>query len=103
MIFVAGLLLAACSSTPHNSIATDQRAVDVARGAVARDQSAQCTVSATLTARCFGAQSTAQAIGCATNFQRCEAAVSKATAKLKADEFKLQVAQDQLKKDESGG
>jgi hypothetical protein len=29
--------------------------------------------------------------------------VSKAEAKLKADELKLQVAEDQLKKDESGG
>jgi hypothetical protein len=79
--------------------------VDSAQAAVTRDQAALNAASEL---------STSQAIACAVNaaptindgttttIPGCpsSSAVSNLQAKLKADQFKLQVAQDQLKKDE---
>jgi hypothetical protein len=108
-ILVGGLTLAACSS--HDSLANDQRAVDAAQTAAARDQAALND---------FSSLSTSQVISCAVASQELTApgvpattsslpsycpgssAYSRLQAKLNADEFKLQVAEDQLKKDESG-
>lgn len=93
VVAVLGVLLAAgCSSTPPMSLSKDQATVDVDQSAVARDQ---------ISLQPYTHSSTSQAISCAVSSKRCSAADSKSEAKLKTDEFKLQVARDQLKKDES--
>ena len=100
LILIAGLMLAACSSPPQDSLASDQRSVEVAQAALERDEAAlPCTtLSSNVESACV-AESTSQAISCATAGKDCPPAVSKLQAKLKAAEFKLQVAQNQLKKD----
>jgi hypothetical protein len=100
LILIAGLMLAACSSPSQDSLASDQRAVEVAQAAVARDEAAlPCsTLSSNVESACV-AESTSQAISCATAGTDCPPSVSSLQAKLKAAEFKLQMAQNRLKKD----
>jgi hypothetical protein len=86
-------------------LADDQRAVDGAQAAVSADQTQLAP---------YSDLSTTQAIACATlpstttpttALSDCPDSPTEAQlkAKLRADEFKLQVAKDQLKKAESGG
>jgi hypothetical protein len=106
---MGGLTLAACSS---HSVASDQRAVDALQATVERDHAAL---------NGFSSLSTSQVISCAVASEGQTApgvpattsslpsycpgspAYSRLQAKFNADEVKLQVAKDQLKKDESGG
>jgi hypothetical protein len=104
VVLLAGLMLAACSSPPPHSLANDQRAVDAAQAAVARDQQAMSVYTHPSQAQAISCAVTASTSGANTS-PGCPGSVveSKDQANLKVDHFKLQVAQDQLKKDESGG
>jgi hypothetical protein len=110
VILTGALTLAACSS---HSLASDRSAVNALQATVARDHAALND---------FSSLSTSQVVACAVASQAqsapgvaattssslpsyCpgSAAYSRLQAKFSADEIKLQVAEDQLKKDESGG
>jgi hypothetical protein len=110
VILTGGLIIAACST---HSVASDQRAVDALQATVDRDHAALND---------FSSLSTSQVISCAVASQAQSApgvatttssslpsycpgslAYSRLQAKFSADEIKLQVAKNQLKKDESGG
>jgi hypothetical protein len=64
-ILVAGLILAACSSSPHDSLANDHRAVDVAQAIVAKDQAIVNSEKAYLAIPCGSDLSTSQSSGTA--------------------------------------
>jgi hypothetical protein len=96
LILMVGMVAVGCSSAPHVSLATDQAAVNHWQSAVQQDQ-------ATLYSdrRAAVADGALCIPGSPTNGQFCNAPSDASDqAKLKSDQFSLQVAQDQLKKDE---
>jgi hypothetical protein len=102
VIVMGGLTLAACSS-PHDSLASDQRAVDALQAAVARDHAALSDFSSLSTSQVVSCAVASNAASSLPSYCPGSPAYSRVKAKFYADEIKLQVAQDQLKKDESGG
>ena len=110
-VALGALLLAACSSSPQDSLANDQRTLNGLQTAVANAQAEvstdQTNVAADMPAPADECTALQQAGSSCTptrhHLNQDEAQEAKDEATLKADEFKLQVAQDQLKKDESSG
>lgn len=99
LLLMAGMVAVGCSSPPHVSLANDQAAVNAAQAAVAGDQASQqaLTAGTPQSVECLGDPGSAVCLAYEHNLN---AQGAKLDAKLKADQFKLQVAEDQLKKDE---
>lgn len=88
--------MAGCLWSHPVSLANDQKAINSAQTAIARDENALAVTNIS---------TPSEAIACATGEATqtsCFPNQSKLEARLKAARFKLQVAKDQLKKDESG-
>ena len=107
------LLLAGCSGcSSGQNLAQDQAVVDRAQAAVNADQAAltqaraayQNDADTPAELACSLQQPQPGAAGCPGNPQQAadQTAINKDQAKLERDQFKLQVAQDQLKRDEGG-
>jgi hypothetical protein len=111
LVIIIGLA-AGCSS--HPSLAQDQAAVNRAQATVSADQLAVDQAQATYQTDSDVPISPFSVAACVQGSAGCpdatvnpqlskdQTAINRDQAKLTADRFKLQVAQDQLKKDENG-
>lgn len=95
------LILTSCTSqavptTTTVNLRADQESVDNLQQQVAQDQQAYQASN-------VQSEATYSATACAQNANACPAPSASVIAKLRADELKLQVAQDKLKRDENSG